>query len=327
MLKSLAARIGQAFGLILAVIVLNFSLIHIAPGDAASAIAGAQSASDPDLIEELRETYGLDDPFLVQLWNYITRVLQGDLGNSIWFGEPVVDLMLERIWPTVLLATTALAFALILGVAVGTLAARRPDSIWSHAVTIFSLVGFSMPAFWTGLLLLILVGVNFEFFPVSGMHAVDFDGNRWESMLDALRHLILPGLTLGIIYLAQYSRLARASMLEVLESDYVRTARAKGLSERSVVFKHGLRNGIIPIVTVLGLQFGAVFSGAILVESVFSWPGLGRLAFDAVTRRDTPVLLGVLLLASVSVIVANLLTDVLYRVIDPRIRISGKTNG
>ncbi len=322
-MKAIAARVAQSLGLILAVIVLNFFLIQIAPGDAATAIAGDQSASDPEVLEEIREQYGLDRPVLVQLGIYIGNVVRGDLGDSIWFNEPVTSLLADRIGPTLLLSAAALGFAVVVGVAIGTAAARKPESLLSHAVTVLALIGFAMPAFWTGLLLLILIGVQFDFFPVSGIHDVDFEGNWIESWLDIGQHLILPALTLGIIYLAQYSRLSRASMLEVLESDYVRTARAKGLSERSVVFKHGLRNGIIPVVTILGLQFGAVLSGAILVESVFAWPGLGRLAFEAVTRRDTPVLLGVLLLVSISVIVANLLTDVLYRIIDPRIRVSG----
>lgn len=326
-MRAIAARIAQSLALILAVIVLNFLLIHIAPGDAATAIAGDQSASDPEVLEEIRAQYGLDQPLIVQLGRYIGNVARGDLGESIWFNEPVTDLLLERLGPTLLLSAAALGFAVIVGVAIGTAAARKPESLLSHAVTVLALIGFAMPAFWTGLLLLILVGVRFDFFPVSGIHDVDFSGNWFQSWLDIGQHLILPALTLGIIYLAQYSRLSRASMLEVLESDYVRTARAKGLSERSVVFKHGLRNGIIPVVTILGLQFGAVLSGAILVESVFAWPGLGRLAFEAVTRRDTPVLLGVLLLVSVSVIVANLLTDVVYRLIDPRIRVSGGANG
>lgn len=326
-MKAIAFRIVQALGLILAVIVLNFFLIQIAPGDAATAIAGDQSAGDPEVLEQIREQYGLDKPVVVQLGIYIGNVARGDLGDSIWFNEPVTELLKDRIWPTVLLSAAALSFALVFGVTIGTIAARKPESMMSHSITVLALVGFAMPAFWTGLLLLILVGVRFDFFPVSGYHDLDFEGNWFESWLDIGQHLILPALTLGIIYLAQYSRLSRASMLEVLESDYVRTARAKGLSERSVTFKHGLRNGIIPVVTILGLQFGAVLSGAILVESVFAWPGLGRLAFEAVSRRDTPVLLGVLLLVSISVIIANLLTDLVYRLIDPRIRVSGGANG
>jgi len=319
-------RIAQAIGLILAVIVLNYTLIHIAPGDAAVVIAGDASASDPELMDEIRAQYGLDKPFYQQVGTYIGNVAQGDLGTSIWDGETVTSKIASRLGATALLAFTALAFAFIVGVTVGTIAARNPTSAMSQATTVLALLGFAMPAFWSGLLLLIFVAVKIDFFPVSGNHDLDFDGNWFESLLDLGQHLILPAFTLGIIFLAQYSRLSRASMLEVLESDYVRTARAKGLGERSVIFKHGLRNGLIPVVTVLGLQFGTAFSGAILVETVFAWPGIGRLAFDALLRRDVPVLLGVLLLTSVVVIVANLITDLLYRVIDPRIRVSGGVN-
>ncbi len=325
-MRAIATRIGQSLALILAVIVLNFLLIQLAPGDAADAIAGDLAAGDPELLAEIRADYGLDEPITTQLWIYVTNVLRGDLGQSIWFNQSVTSLLAERIVPTLLLAGAALTFAVVVGVAIGTLAARFPDSWISSAVTVLALVGFSMPAFWTGLLLLILVGVNVDWLPVSGMRDIDFEGNWFDAWIDIGQHLILPALTLGFIYLAQYSRLTRSSMLEVLQSDYIRTARAKGLGERAVTFKHGLRNAILPIVTVLGLQFGAILSGAVLVEIVFAWPGLGRLAFDAVGRRDTPVLLGVLLLVSVSVIIANLATDLLYRFIDPRIRVSG-SNG
>lgn len=326
-MKAIAARIAQSLALILAVIVLNFLLIQIAPGDAADAIMGDLAAGDPELAAQIRADYGLDKPMLTQLGIYISNVLQGDLGRSIWFNEPVTSLLAERIGPTLLLAAAALSFAVIFGVAIGTLAARRPDSLLSHAITVLALVGFAMPAFWTGLLLLILIGTNVDWLPVSGFHDLDFEGSWLASWIDIAQHLLLPALTLGIIYLAQYSRLSRSSMLEVLQSDYIRTARAKGLGEGTVTFKHALRNGVIPVVTILGLQFGAVLSGAILVEVVFAWPGIGRLAFDAVGRRDTPVLLGVLLLVSVSVIVANLATDLVYRVIDPRIRVSGRADG
>lgn len=325
-MKAILARIAQSLGLILAVIVLNFSLIHLAPGDAADVIAGDASASDPELMAEIRAEYGLDKPFIQQVAIYVGNVVQGDLGTSIWDGESVAGKMADRLGATALLAFTALVFAFVVGVSIGTIAARNPTSALSQGITVLALFGFSMPAFWSGLLLLIFVAVKVDFFPVSGNHDLDFEGNWFESLLDLGQHLILPALTLGIIFLAQYSRLSRASMLEVLESDYVRTARAKGLSERSVVFKHGLRNGLIPVVTVLGLQFGVAFSGAILVETVFAWPGIGRLAFDAVLRRDVPVLLGVLILTSVVVIIANLVTDLVYRIIDPRIRVTGGVN-
>lgn len=319
----IAVRIAQSIGLLLAVVVLNFTLIKLAPGDAAVVIAGESGAGDPELIEQIREDYGLDQPFLTQLGRYVADVARGDLGESYFFEEPVTSLIADRLWPTILLVGTALIFAIVVGVLIGVFTARRPESPISHSVTVFSLVGYSMPVFWTGLLLIILFASRIQLLPVSGMHDPRFDGNWIQSWLDVAEHLVLPALTLGLIYLAQYSRLSRASMLEVLQSDYVRTARAKGLAERVVVYKHALRNAVIPVVTVAGLQFGALISGALLVETVFNWPGLGRLAADAVFRRDTPVLLGVLLSSATLVVIVNLLTDLVYRVIDPRIRVGG----
>jgi peptide/nickel transport system permease protein len=322
-MKQIAARIAWSVGLILAVIVMCFSLVHLAPGDAALVIAGDSGAGDPELIEEIREDLGLDDPYLIQLSRYVGDVASGDLGTSYRFNESVTSLIGDRIWPTILLVTTALLFAIVIGVLVGVFTARRPESPVSHGVTVFSLVGYSMPVFWTGYLLIIAFASNVRWFPVAGMRDVRFKGNRFEEWLDIAHHLVLPALTLGLIYLAQYSRLSRASMLEVLQSDYVRTARAKGLAERKVVYKHALRNAVIPVITIAGLQFGALLSGALLVETVFNWPGLGRLAADSVFQRDAPVLLGVLICSAALVVVINILTDVVYRMIDPRIRVGG----
>ena len=321
MLRSVTARIAQAVGLILAVMCLNFLLIHITPGDAATVIAGESGAGDPELLAEIRAQYGLDRPVVVQLGAYIARVATGNLGDSYFFNESAASLIVDRLWPTVLLVGTALAFAVTMGTMVGVATARRPDSLLSHGATVLALVGFSMPVFWTGIMLVILFASVWKLLPVQGWHDVSYGEGWLANVLDVGEHLVLPALTLGLIYLAQYSRLSRASMLEVLESDYVRTARAKGLGESRVVYKHALRNAVIPVVTVVGLQFGALLSGALLVETVFNWPGLGRLAFDSILRRDTSVLLGVLLVSSVMVIVANLLTDLLYTVIDPRIRV------
>tara|TARA_Y100001958_G_scaffold117109_1_gene84135 strand:+ start:289 stop:1263 length:975 start_codon:yes stop_codon:yes gene_type:complete len=324
-MKQIAARIAWSVGLILAVIVMCFSLVHLAPGDAALVIAGESGAGDPELIEQIREDLGLDDPYLIQLSRYVGDVASGDFGTSYRFNEPVTSLIGDRIWPTILLVTTALVFAIVIGVLVGVFTARRPESPVSHGVTVFSLVGYSMPVFWTGYLLIIAFASNVRWFPVAGMRDVRFEGNRFEEWLDIAHHLVLPALTLGLIYLAQYSRLSRASMLEVLQSDYVRTARAKGLAERKVVYKHALRNAVIPVITIAGLQFGALLSGALLVETVFNWPGLGRLAADSVFQRDAPVLLGVLICSAVLVVVINILTDVVYRMIDPRIRVGGSS--
>ena len=324
-MKQIAARIAWSVGLILAVIVMCFSLVHLAPGDAVLVIAGESGAGDPELIEQIREDLGLDDPYLVQLSRYVGDVASGDFGTSYRFNEPVTSLIGDRIWPTILLVTTALVFAIVIGVLVGVFTARRPESPVSHGVTVFSLVGYSMPVFWTGYLLIIAFASNVRWFPVAGMRDVRFEGNRFEEWLDIAHHLVLPALTLGLIYLAQYSRLSRASMLEVLQSDYVRTARAKGLAERKVVYKHALRNAVIPVITIAGLQFGALLSGALLVETVFNWPGLGRLAADSVFQRDAPVLLGVLICSAVLVVVIDILTDVVYRMIDPRIRVGGSS--
>ena len=260
-------------------------------------------------------------PLPVQFVTYIGKSLQGDLGQSYTYSRPVSGLLLDRIGPTILLVLTALVFAIVVGTLLGVFASRRPDSFASGAVTILSLVGYAMPVFWTGILLVILFGKVWPIMPIAGMRDVrQFGVGGWSAVVDVLHHLILPALTLTIVYLAQYSRLARASMLEVLGSDYIRTARAKGLNEWVVTFKHALRNALMPVVTIAGLQFGNLISGAVLVETVFSWPGLGTLALDAILGRDYPTLLGVLTFSSMLVIAANLVTDLSYRWIDPRLR-------
>jgi peptide/nickel transport system permease protein len=228
--------------------------------------------------------------------------------------------VIERLWPTLLLVGTALLIAIVGGTLLGVYSAQRPTKTSSHIVTAVSLFGFSAPVFWTGIMLLLLFSAWLQILPTQGMHSLVIEGGWFARQWDTLRHLILPAFTLGFLYLAQYSRIARASMLEVLGSDYVRTARAKGLSERLVIYKHALRNAIIPVVTVAGLQFSQMLSGAILVEVVFGWPGMGTLAFNAVLTRDAPILLGVLIVSTIVVIVVNLLTDLSYRLIDPRIR-------
>jgi peptide/nickel transport system permease protein len=234
----------------------------------------------------------------------------------------VVELIMQRLPATVLLVMTAMIAALLVGTALGVWASRRPQSVGSGAITVLSLVGYAMPVFWTGILLVLLFGKVIPIMPIAGMRDVRIYGGWFVTALDVLHHLVLPAFTLAIVYMAQYSRLARASMLEVLGSDYIRTARAKGLSDRLVIYKHALRNALMPVVTIAGLQFGNVISGAVLVETVFSWPGLGTLAFDSILGRDYPTLLGVLFFSSVLVIIANLLTDLSYRWIDPRLRTS-----
>ncbi len=323
-LRVISRRLFNAIILILAVVILNFLLIHLAPGDPAEVIAGEMGGATQEMLDSIRATYGLDQPVYVQLGVYLGKIIRGDLGHSFYFNIPVLELILDRLWPTLLLVTTALILAITLGTFLGVLASRNPGGIFSNSITIISLVGYSMPVFWSGLMLIILFASIFPIFPVSNMYDILLEGGFLVQALDIAHHLVLPAFTLAIIFLAQYSRLSRASMLEVLETDYVRTARAKGVSEWQVVGKHALRNAILPMVTIAGFQFGGLLSGAVLVETVFNWPGLGTLAFASILRRDFPTILGILLFSAVLVIIANLLTDFCYRFIDPRIKLGGE---
>ena len=312
-------RLVYAFILLFAVLVLNFTLMHLAPGDVADTISQSMGGADEELLIEIRKDYGLDQPYFQQLATYIGKVLRFDLGHSFFFNEPVSKLVLERVPATLLLVITAQILALLLGVVLGVYSARKPNGMMSHFVTFFALFGYSAPVFWTGILLLIAFSLHIPLFPVAGMRDVTIEGNFWIHAIDVMKHMILPVVTLASIFLALYSRLARATMIETLGTDFVRTARAKGLPERQVVYKHALRNSLSPVVTLAGLQFSAVVSGAVLVEAVFSWPGLGTLAFQSIIARDTPTILGILFFSALVVIIGNLLTDLALRFVDPRV--------
>ncbi len=312
-------RLVYAFVLLFAVLVLNFTLMHLAPGDVADTISQSMGGADEELLIEIRKDYGLDQPYYQQLATYIGKVLRFDLGHSFFFNEPVSKLVLERVPATLLLVITAQILALLLGVVLGVYSARKPNGIMSHFVTFFALFGYSAPVFWTGILLLIAFSLQIPLFPVAGMRDVTIEGNFWVHAIDVMKHMVLPVVTLASIFLALYSRLARATMIETLGTDFVRTARAKGLPERQVVYKHALRNSLSPVVTLAGLQFSAVVSGAVLVEAVFSWPGLGTLAFQSIIARDTPTILGILFFSALVVIIGNLLTDLALRFVDPRV--------
>jgi len=318
--QTIAKRIGYGLLLLVGVLILNFTLISIAPGDIADSIAGDMGGADAKVIEEIRERYGLNEPFHVQLWRYVSGVARLDLGYSYFYNKPVTELIFEKLPATLLLVFSSQILAIVLGTLLGVLAAKKPNGLVSLVVTFLSLFGFAAPVFWSGILLIIAFVSIFPLFPVGGMTDVTVEGGFFVHLLDLLHHLFLPMITLASIYLALYSRLARASMLEVLGADYIRTARAKGLSQRSVLYKHALKNALGPIVTVAGLQFSAVMSGAVVVETVFSWPGLGTLALKSILARDTPTIMGILFFSSFVVIVVNILTDTTLRMIDPRIK-------
>ena len=319
-LFSFFRKIVYSLILILAVIVLNFLLLHIAPGDPVETLVGEMGGATPELIAQLRAEYGLDKSFPQQLFTYILRMARGDLGMSFNYDQPVVTIIKGRLSATLILVLTALVLAIFAGTLLGIIAAQKPKSVFSGFVTIISLAGYSAPVFWTGIMLLILLSYLFPLFPSFGMSEVGATGTAVDRFLDVAHHLVLPALTLASIYLAVYSRMARASMMDVLGSDYIRTARSKGLSERVIIYKHALKNAVLPVVTMAGLQFSQLIAGAVVVETVFSWPGMGQLAFEAILRRDHPLLLGILFFSTLIVIFVNLLTDMSYRLLDPRIK-------
>ncbi len=322
-MKSLLAivrRIIYSLLLLLAVVVLNFLLLHIAPGGPVETLVGQMGGATPELIAQLKVTYGLDRSIPEQLMTHIVRMAHGDLGMSFAYDRDVLSLIMGRLPATLILVITALVLAIVTGTFLGIVAAQKPKSLFSGFVTVISLASYAAPVFWTGIMLLILFSYLVPLFPSFGMGAVGTTGGALDRLLDLGHHLVLPAVTLGSIYLAVYSRLARASMMDVLGADYIRTAWSKGLSRRVVVYKHALKNAVLPVVTMAGLQFSQLIAGAVVVETVFSWPGMGQLAFEAILRRDHPLLLGILFFSTLIVVVVNFLTDMSYRLLDPRIK-------
>jgi peptide/nickel transport system permease protein len=318
--RYLARRLALALLLVLALSVANFALIHLAPGDPAEVMAGAAGAATPEILDDLRREFGLHLSFGRQLALYVGHVLQGDLGTSYSFRQPVLKLLLARVPATLLLMLTAVAASAIAGITLGVIAAVFSRSWIGSVISVLSIVAHATPLFWVGLMLIIVFVVHLDWFPAHGMETVATGATGLAYARDVLHHLVLPATTLGLFYMTLYARLTRASMLEVLRQDYIVVARAKGLSEAVVHARHALRNAVLPVVTIAGIQMGNVLGGSVVVESVFAWPGLGRLLFEAVLQRDYPLLLGGLLFTATLVIVSNILTDASYRLVDPRIR-------
>ncbi|MBC8719648.1 ABC transporter permease [Ochrobactrum sp. Marseille-Q0166] len=317
----LLAKLAGIVFTILVIAIINFAVIHSAPGDPASVIAGQSGAADAKFIEQIRADYGLDQPFFHQLATYVGKVLQFDLGYSYRQRAAVSQLIAERLGPTLLLTLSAFFLSLIGGVLFGAIAGKRNGSWGDLAILLVSLLLYATPVFWLGLMLVLVFSIQLEWLPAFGyvdIRASSFTTGQY--MFDVARHAILPVVTLAAIYMAVYIRLMRSSLIEVSHEDHVRTARAKGLTEAQVLSRHMLRNAALPVVTFAGLQAGALIGGSVVVETVFSWPGLGRLTYDAVTARDYPVLLGLFLIMSMLVIATNLLTDFLHRIIDPRVK-------
>src|SRR5207249_3803734 len=333
MLAFLLRRIVLIVPTFIGVTLLAFALIHLIPGDPVENLSG-ERGMDPARRERLLHEFGLDRPLPVQYAEYVGQVAKGDLGTSLTTHEPVLDEFLTLFPATIELALFAMVLAVALGLPAGILAALKRNTVADYAVMGVSLTGYSMPIFWWALLLILFFSVQLGWTPVSGRIAVEFDvpastglmlidtlrGGETGAFRSALSHLILPSIALGTIPLAVIARMTRSSMLEVLREDYVRTARAKGLPYWRVVCIHALRNALIPVVTTIGLQVGTLLAGAILTETIFSWPGIGKWLVEAIHRRDYPAVQGGILLSATVIIAVNLLVDLLYGVINPRIR-------
>lgn len=321
LLTRILSRLVKACLVLLAILVLNFILIHMAPGDPAKVMAGEAGATDELFLQQLREKFGLDQPFYIQLWRYISGVMQFDLGYSYRQQMPVIDLILDRLPATLLLTGTAFTVSLVLGVLAGVLAASRVGRWSDTLISSIALLFYATPLFWAALMGVLLFSVTLGWLPPFGYETVGSNLTGFARMGDIAAHLVLPALSLGLFFMAVYSRMTRASMLEVAQMDFVKTARAKGLAPGVIERRHILRNALLPIVTLAGLQAGQLVGGAVLTETVFAWPGIGRLMFEALTQRDYNVLLGVFFVSAAMVIVFNLITDVLYGIVDPRIRL------
>lgn len=320
--RYILSRFAKAIVVLLGIVVLNFCLIHAAPGDPAAVMAGEAGAADEIFLQQLREKFGLDQPFHVQLWNYVSGVLQLDLGYSYRQDAPVLDLILDRLPATLLLTGSAFFISIGLGILAGAMAAVRVGSWADTVITTMALLFYATPLFWVALMGILLFSVQLGWLPAYGMETVGGSYTGVERWLDIARHLVLPALTLGLFFTAIYTRMARASMLETAGEDFVKTARAKGLTEGKITWRHVMRNAMLPVVTLAGLQAGQIVGGAVLTETVFAWPGIGRLMFDALLQRDYNLLLGVFLISSAMVLLFNLITDLIYLVVDPRIELA-----
>jgi peptide/nickel transport system permease protein len=320
-LRVVGHRLLKSVPVILGIALVNFILLNMAPGDAADVMAGEAGAATPEYVAQLKAQFGLDQPVWMQFLHYLGRLAQFDLGFSFRHNQSVLSLIVDRLPATLLLMVTSIGLAFLAGSALGVLASRHVNRWLDGLISIAALLAYATPIFWIGLMLVVLFSVQLGWLPSSGMESVGAGLAGLDRARDIAAHLAMPAVALSLFFTALYTRLMRASMLEVFNQDYVTTARAKGLGEGTIVRRHVLRNAMIPMVTMLGLQVGTLLGGSVLVETVFAWPGLGRLGFEAVLQRDLNMLLGILLLCSVLVVIVNILVDFAYAWLDPRIEL------
>jgi peptide/nickel transport system permease protein len=316
--RLLLRRVLLAVPLVFAVVALTFFFIRLAPGDPAQILAG--DAPTAEFLAQIRAEYGLDRPVWTQFLAFLGKALTGDFGTSLYTKQPVFSVILERFPATVLMTGTAMVVASIIGILVGVSSAKRAGSHADTLISSASLLGYSMPGFWVGQLLVLLFAVSLDWFPATGMQAARASYTGWRHIQDVAWHMVLPVTTLSVFLLTMIARFTRAAMIDALDQDYVLVAEAKGASRNRILWHHAFRNACVTTITVIGLEFGAVLAGAVVVEIVFGWPGLGRLFYDAIYRRDFPLLTGAFMFSSLIVIAVNMVSDVACALLDPRIR-------
>jgi peptide/nickel transport system permease protein len=321
--RFILVRLFQAIPVVFGVVVLNFLLLQLAPGDAATVLAGEAGGAPAEYVEQLRARFGLDQPVMVQLGLYLKNILLLDLGFSFRNNAPVLGLILDRLWPTLLLMGATLVISVGGGVVLGVVAALGVRTWRDHLISITAVIAYATPLFWIGLMLILVFSIRLDWFPTSGMEDVVAFHEGWARVIDIAHHLVLPAITLSLFYLALYTRLMRATVLEQRGAEYATTARAKGLTERAITLRHVLRNALLPVVTMAGVQVGALLGGSVVVETVFAWPGLGQLAYQSLFARDFNLLLGIFFLSACLVVIVNIMVDVIYVLLDPRIRVGG----
>ena len=313
MTKYILRRLLIIIPTLIGVSIILFTLMHLAPGGPEAVLMGDDISAEA--AARIRANLGLDRPVPVQYFHWLTNLLQGDLGNSFRTGEAVISLLGYRLINTLTLTVAAFLFSLVVAIPFGIISATRQYSLMDKISTVVAFLGISFPSFWLGIVLILIFAYQLGLFPVSGIASYGMEGD----LFNRLHHLVLPAVTLGAVQMATYMRFTRSGMLEVLKQDYIRTARAKGLSFRQVIYKHALRNGLISVVTVIGISLPALVGGAVLTETIFAWPGLGRMAVNAVFQRDYPIIMGVNMIVAVVTVFANLGVDIIYTFIDPRI--------
>ncbi|MFQ3787285.1 ABC transporter permease [Halomonas sp. A29] len=318
--RLIVMRLLKAVVVLFLIVIFNFFLIQMAPGDPAAILAGEAGATDQEFLRQLRERFGLDQPLYVQLWRYVSGIAMLDFGWSYRQQMPVLDLILARLPATLLLTGTAFVLSLALGILAGSMAAARVKKPSGSIIMALALLFYATPLFWVALMAVVVFSVFLGWLPAYGMYTVGAGLSGFALVLDVAKHLVLPATTLALFFMAIYTRMTRASMLEASQQDYVKTARAKGLSPGVIQRRHILRNALLPIITLAGLQAGQMVGGAILTETVFAWPGIGRLMFEALQQRDYNLLLGIFFFSAALVIVFNIITDLVYRLADPRIK-------